>query len=414
MRTRREFLAALAATTATVSLAGCGGGSGSGSSGKTTITYFSWNNEKVMTPIIQAFEKANPDVHIDFSAAQGQANDYAQTLTTRIAGNQVPDVFHMSIETRSQVMDGGYARDITDESFMKGIDPTASTLYTRDGKVYGMAPTAWAGGIVYNKKLLAKAGYDAVPTEWDAFLEMGKKLSASGVTAYMEDSSVVSGSWGPMLGGYYAKQGVKTGDDAIFDGTKTFAEVWTPLIKAWDRLVTEGVMPKNVVGVNADQIKQSFMTGQLAMFRSGPWDFADLDTADLEYAVAPFPALSGGEPFVGGGPDSPYVISSKIKGAKLAAAEKFLSFINSAEGLKLAQENINQISTSANYDSKVAPKLQDVYTKYIKTGKYYWVNWPKGGTVMGQEIASQWQLLIQGKETPKSVAENLDKKWNSL
>ncbi|MEV5848418.1 extracellular solute-binding protein [Streptomyces sp. NPDC051985] len=412
MRSRREIVAGLAAMAMTATLAACGGGTG-GSSGKTTITYFSWNNEKVMTPIVQAFEKANPTVHVDLSTAQGQANDYAQTLTTRIAGNQVPDVFHMSIETRSAVMDGGYARDLTHESFMKGIDPTASTLYTRDGKVYGMAPTAWAGGIVYNKKLLAKAGYSSVPTTWDAFLKMGEKLKASGVTAYMEDPSVVSGSFGPMLGGYYAGQGVKTGDDAIFDGKKTFEEVWTPLIKEWDRMVTTGVMPKNVVGVNADQIKQSFMTGQLAMFRSGPWDFADLNTAGIDYGVAPFPALPGGEPFVGGGPDSPYVISSKISGAKLKAAEKFLSFINSAEGLKLAQENINQISTSANYDSKVAPQIQDVYTKYIKTGKYYWVNWPKGGTVMGEEIAAQWQLLIQGKESPKSVAQNLDKKWTS-
>lgn len=412
MHSRREFVAGLTALAAMGSLAACGAGTG-GADGKTTLTYFSWNNEKMMSPIIAAFEKAHPAIRIDMSTAQGQGNDYAQTLTTRIAGNQVPDVFHMSIETRSAVMDGGYARDVTHEAFMKGIDPTASTLYTRDGKVYGMAPTAWAGGIVYNKKLLTKAGYSEVPATWDEFLAMGKKLKAAGVTAYMEDTSVVSGSFSPMLGGYYAKQGVTTGDDAIFDGKKTFAEVWTPLIAQWDRMVTEGVLPKNVVGVNADQIKQAFMTGQLAMFRSGPWDFNDLDTSGVEYAVAPFPALPGGEPYVGGGPDSPYVISSKISGAKLEAARTFLAFINSAAGLKLAQENINQVSTSANYDSVVAPQLQDVYAKYIKTGKYYWVNWPKGGTVMGQEIAAQWQLLIQGSATPASVAQHLDKKWKA-
>lgn len=407
----RALVALTAALVVAPTLAACGGG---GSGDKTTISYFSWNNEKAMTPIVEAFEKANPDVHVDMSTAQGQANDYAQTLTTRIAGGQVPDVFHMSIETRSAVMDGGYAKDLTTEPFMQGLDPTSSDLYTRDGKVYGMAPTAWAGVIVYNQELLAKVGYDEVPSTWDDFITMGRKLAGGGITPYMEDPSVVSGSFGPMLGGYYAQQGDEQADNEIFEGKKTFEQVWTPLIQQWERLVTEGVMPKNVVGVNADQIKQSFMTGQLAMFRSGPWDFPDLNQAGVKFAAAPYPALPGGEPYIGGGPDSPYVISSNIDGSKLAAAQKFLSFMNSAEGLKLLEQNVNGISTSANYDSEVPPQLQSIYTDYLKTGKYYWVNWSKGGTVMGQEIASQWQLLIQGKESPEEVAQALDDKWKSL
>ncbi|TYB62189.1 extracellular solute-binding protein [Nonomuraea sp. PA05] len=411
MRIRTGAVAALAIVAAMTSLTGCG--SAGGSDGKTTITYFAWNNEKTITPLVEAFEQANPDIDIDLSASQA-ADGYVQTLTTRIAGNQVPDVFHMSTETRTQVMESGLARDLTNEPFMKGLDPTGAALYTLHGKVYGMAPTVWAGVIIYNKKLLKDAGYDTVPATWDEFLAMGKKLAAAKVTPYMEDLSLGSPSFYPLLGGHYAQEGDKKADDAIFTGDKTFEQVWTPLIQQWQRLVTEGVMPKDVVGVNGDQIKQAFMTGQLGMFRSGPWDFADLDSSGVSYGTAPFPALPGGEPFVGGGPDSPYTISAKIDGAKLAAAQKFLAFVNSAEGLRLAEQNMNQISTSAAYTSKVAPQLQDVYDTYIKTGKYYWVNWTKGGTVMAQEAGSQWQLLVQGKATPQSVAQSLDKKWASL
>jgi multiple sugar transport system substrate-binding protein len=411
MTIRTGAVAALAVVAAMTSLTACGGSGGSGD--KTTITYYSWNNEKAITPIVEAFEKANPSIDIDLSASLG-VTAYTQTLTTRIAGNQLPDVFHMSTDTRAQVMGSGLARELTSEPFMKGIDPTASAMYTRDGKVYGMAPTAWAGVIVYNKKLLKDAGYDAVPATWDEFLAMGKKLAASGVTPYMEDVATGSPSFGPMLGGYYAQQGDKKADQAIYDGQKTFEQVWTPLLQQWNRIVTEGVMPKEVIGVSSDQIKQSFMTGQLAMYRSGPWEFADLDSSGIDYGAAPFPALPGGEPYIGGGPDSPYAISSKIDGAKLAAAQKFLAFINSSEGLRLAEQHINQISTSAAYAGKVAPQLQDVYDTYLKTGKYYWVDYPKGGTVMSQEAGSQWQLLIQGKATPQSVAQSLDKKWASL
>lgn len=410
MRVGKRTLAVVAgAALAAAALAGCSAGSGGG--GTTTITYFSWNNEASMQPIVDAFEKENPTIKVDMSAAQGQANDYAQTLTTRIAGGQVPDVFHMSIETRSAVIDGGYAKDLSGEKFMKTIDPTASQLYTKDGKVYGMAPTAWAGGIVYNKDLLKKVGYSSVPKTWDGFLKLGKKLKAAGVTAYMEDPSVVSGSFSPQLGGYYAKQGITGGDDEIFDGKTTFSKAWTPLLTQWDKMVKDGVMPADTVGVNADQIKQEFENGQLAMFRSGPWDFKDLNTSKVNYAMGAFPGLDGGEPYVGGGPDSPYTISSKISGAKLQASAKFLSFINSAKGLKLAQENLNQISTSKAYTTKVAPQMQQVYEDYIKPGRYYWVNWPTGGTVMGQEVAAQWQLLIQGKSTPAQVTAALDAKW---
>ncbi|NEG89787.1 extracellular solute-binding protein [Bifidobacterium aerophilum] len=227
----------------------------------------------------------------------------------------------------------------------------------------------------------------------------------------MEDMSVVSGSFQPMLGGYYAKQGIKTSDWPEQDEGGTFAKQWTPVLEQWMKLVDSGTLPKENVGVSNDQIKQSFMTGQLAMFRSGPWDFADLDSSGVNYGMAAFPAVDGGQPYVGGGPDSPYVISSKIDGDKLKAAEKFLSFINSEEGLKLKEENIGQISISPAYKANVAPQLKDLYDKYVTNGDFYWVNWTRNGTVMGQEMASQFQLLVQGQSTIADVTKDLDAKW---
>jgi multiple sugar transport system substrate-binding protein len=318
----------------------------------------------------------------------------------------------MSIETRNEILDAGLAKDLTDEPFVKTLPDSSKELYTRDGKLYGMSPTVWIGGIVYNKDLLKKAGYDTVPDTLDEFIELGKKLQSQNVEPYMEDMSVVSGSFQPMLGGYYAKQGVKTDSWPEMDGS-TFADTWTPVLKQWMKLIDSGTLPKEAVGVNADQIKQNFMTGQLAMFRSGPWDFNDLDSSGVDYGVAAFPAVDGGEPYVGGGPDSPFAISSKADGAKLKAAEKFVSFMNSTEGLKLEEEHINQISVSTEYEAKVPDQLKDLYDQYIKGGKYYWIGWPKNGTTMGQEMASQFQLLVQGQATPEQVAKHLDEKWKA-
>ena len=411
MRIRNRIAATVVSAAMIASIAACGA---AGDSGKTTLSYFGWHNAKAMAPIIEAFESAHPDIKIDMSNANGAANDYAQTLTTRIAGNQTPDVFHMSIETREAIMDGGYALDLTDEPFMEGLDPTATELYTHDGRTYGMSLTAWIGAIIYNTEALESVGYDAVPTDFDGFLELGKALKDAGWMPYMEDTTVVSGSFSAMLGGYYAAQGISPADDPVFTGEQTFDEVYTPLIEQWQEIVSSGTLPTTSVGVNIDQIVQSFLSGEVAMYRSGPWDFAKITEAGIDFGFAPFPALDGGEPYVGGGPDSPFVISSKLEGKKLTAAKEFLAFMNTAETLQMYNEQLDQISTSDKYDSVVAPELEEVYADYLKTGKYFWINWPTGGTVMGQEIASQWQLLIQGQAPASDVAQALDRKWSTV
>lgn len=80
---RRSALAGLGALSGAALLTACGGSSGSG---KTTISYLSWQTEEDARPLIDAFEAAHPDIKIDFSYSAPTAG-YFQTLQTRIAGN---------------------------------------------------------------------------------------------------------------------------------------------------------------------------------------------------------------------------------------------------------------------------------------------------------------------------------------
>lgn len=408
MRTRTRVLALFGATAVAASaLTACSAGSAGGS---TTISYFTWNNESSMRPVIEAFEAEHPDIKIDLSSANNDPTEYSQTLLTRASGQQLPDVFHLSLETRSEIIDAGLAKDLTGSAFLEGADPTAQEMYSQDGKVYGMSLSAWAGVIIYNADLLAQVGYDSVPTDLDGFLELGQALNDAGITAYMEDTAGGSGSFPAMLGGYYAAQG--TSDQEIFEDGASF-DTWLPVIEQWQQIVESGTMPREVVGVSGDQVKQNFLSGQLAMYRSGSWDFNDIEAAGIDFGTAAFPAVEGGEAYVGGGPDSPYALSASLEGEKLEAAETFLGFLNSAEGLELLEENLSQVSTSTNYDANVAPEIADVYKDYIQQGKYYWTSYPTNGAVMSNEFTAQFQLLIQGQTTPEQVTAALDAKWQS-
>ena len=61
MKTRR-LAAALVAVSTMITMAGCGGSSSGGSQDTGTLTFFSWDGEQTMAPIIKEFEAQNPGI----------------------------------------------------------------------------------------------------------------------------------------------------------------------------------------------------------------------------------------------------------------------------------------------------------------------------------------------------------------
>lgn len=110
-------MAAAAGAAMLLPLAACGG---SADAGKTTISFLSWDNEQIMKPFIDEFEKENPDIKVDFGYAP-PTNEYIQTLQTRLVGNQAPDVFVITSENKNDLIDNGYALDMTGKSYVKKL-----------------------------------------------------------------------------------------------------------------------------------------------------------------------------------------------------------------------------------------------------------------------------------------------------
>ena len=152
----KRMLALACAGAMLVPLAACGSDA---DAGKIRLSYLSWDNEQTSKPYIDEFEKENPDIKIDFSYAP-PTSEYISTLQTRLVGNQAPDVFIITSENRDDLIDNGYAKDLTDESFRKNISQANKDFVGRDGKTYGMSIISWVSGIAYNKDLLKQVGYD--------------------------------------------------------------------------------------------------------------------------------------------------------------------------------------------------------------------------------------------------------------
>lgn len=397
--------AATASAALVAPLAACG------DDGKVRLTLLSYFNKTQIGKVIDDFERANPSIQIELQTSQ----NYVQTLQTRLAGGEPPTIFNLTMDNRTDVMKSGAALDLTGSDFFEGIDDSNVTLFRKDGKTYAMPVTAWYGGLVYNKDLLKQAGYDEFPATWDEFLDMGRALKSMGVTPLLDSNvnSQPSGIFVGLLASYYASKGSTRMDEDIWDGSTTFRKEWTPVFEQYYRMVEDGVLGQQTLGIDGDQEKSEFVNGNTAVYRSGPWDLDTLRESGIDFGVAPFPAYPGGEPWINGGPDQGFAIAANASEAKQEAARKFLAFLNSEQGLKDFTSGAGTQSLSDKYTADIPEEFSGLVADYLQKNKFYWVNWGKAATTMVSEDVAVQQQLIQGKLTPLQAAEKLDDAWDS-
>ncbi|MCC4091584.1 MAG: extracellular solute-binding protein [Bifidobacterium breve] len=283
----KRMLALACAGAMLVPLAACGSDA---DAGKIRLSYLSWDNEQTSKPYIDEFEKENPDIKIDFSYAP-PTSEYISTLQTRLVGNQAPDVFIITSENRDDLIDNGYAKDLTDESFMKNISQANKDFVGRDGKTYGMSITSWVSGIAYNKDLLKQVGYDEPPANWDDFLKLCKKLKNAGIEPFLEPNADEPSRFiDAFQGSILEKKGVDPTTLSTQDN-QTPGTDELEAVKEYIRLYDEGGVTRDTVGISGDDMKTQFTNGQVAMIVDGAWDFATFEQAGMNWDFAPMPKL---------------------------------------------------------------------------------------------------------------------------
>lgn len=401
-----RFIAAIGAAALLMPMAACGA-SGGDAAGDDTLTVYSYFNKATMDPVVEAFEEANPDIKVQISYGQGDS-EYNSTLQTRIAGNQAPDVFNLNGNNANDLMNNGAAMDLTGEACLDGIDASYLDTYAKDGKRYGLPISGWLAGIVYNRDLLKEVGYDTVPDNLDDFAKLAKALNDKGITPYLENGQEMSGSLIALMGSAEKKSGM----DGFADQT-SIADTWQTALEAWDTgYIKSGALPAEAAGLNSDQVKQSFINGETAMYRTGGWDVNDIKASGIDYGFAPFPAYPSSEPYIDGGADPAFAISAKTKHEE--QAKKFLEFMNTEKGLELFTTAYGSASISSNYESESDEQIKPLYDDYFFKNKYYWVSFAKGSTAMSAEVIAQQQGVQGGQSSPEEAAANIDAKWASV
>ena len=172
----KKVLCSLVAGAALLALAACGSGGGSksessgGNSGKTEITWWAFpvfTQEKAEDgvgtyekSIIAAFEKANPDIHVNLETIDFKSGP--EKITTAIEAGTAPDVLFDAPGRIIQYGKNGKLADLNDlftEDFVKDVNNENIIQASKAGDTAYMYPISSAPFyMAMNKKMLKDAG----------------------------------------------------------------------------------------------------------------------------------------------------------------------------------------------------------------------------------------------------------------
>ncbi len=141
---------------------------------------------------------AEMDLGTDFEAATGiqvvydvyPDDVYLNTLFEKLDSDNPPDIFmtQSGFAIKNTYRLDRYAVDLSEEPWMEAYDTFSAVETSIDGRNFGMAyfDNTVDYYLIYNKKLLEKAGVTKVPATYDSFAGMCAKVLETGVIPIYE------------------------------------------------------------------------------------------------------------------------------------------------------------------------------------------------------------------------------------
>lgn len=369
----KHIVGVTVASTVALALTACGGAtpssspsagssSSSGQSGNTELTVWAW--EPTLTPVVQAFEKANPDIKINLQNVGGASDTYTKLDNAIAAGSGAPDIAQVEYYAIGQYAIPGKLADLSQfgaadlkDSYTTGTW-NAVTL-ADSGKVYGLPVDSGPMAMFYNEEVFKKAGITAPPATWEEFYQDAKKIRALGPNSYITSDNGDAGFATSMMwlagGKPFGVDGKNVTINLGDAGVVTFAEFW-------QKLIDEDLINTKVAGWSDDWFK-GLGDGSLASLITGAWMPANLigsaPAAEGKFRVANTPVPEAGKKAnaENGGSSIAILESSQKK----EAAYKFLEYVSKGDGVAIRVAGGNFPATKAELSDEKWLSYTDKY-----------------------------------------------------
>ena len=277
-------------------LAGCGGGRGGG---RTTLRFWAMGREgEVVQELVRDFERENPDIEVVVQQIPwGAAHE---KLLTAHVGRSTPDAAQLG---NTWVAEFAALRAIAplDERIAAsrvvardGHFPGIWDTNVVDGEVYGVPWYVDTRVLFYRRDLLAKAGYDSIPGDWDGWrraMEAVVRAQGPGRFAIF----LPTNEYTPWI-----VFGLQAGSGLLRDGD-TRGDFSGPAYRRaagfFLDIFGHDLAPA-VPGSSIANLYQEFERGTFSMYISGPWNLGEFRRRlspgmQGAWATAPLPGPRG-------------------------------------------------------------------------------------------------------------------------
>jgi multiple sugar transport system substrate-binding protein len=255
------------------------------------ITYSGWGDEseqKIYRDSITRFQSLCPGVTVDYQPIPDKFQD---KLKAQMAGGTAPDVFYVDDQLMNAFAPSGQLLALDDSMKEAGVSrddfiPALLTIFTKDGKTYGL-PKDWGTlGLVYLPEAFKDAGVDE-PTDqwtWDDMRAAAKKIADKGKFG----GFCMGADWArfaPVVfsnGGSFATEDYKT------------ATLDTDAVKTAAQFVADMFKEKSLVrpaDVSASWCGEAIGKKLVAMTTEGGWmvNFMKTTYKDVEWKAVKIP-----------------------------------------------------------------------------------------------------------------------------
>jgi multiple sugar transport system substrate-binding protein len=413
---KKMWSAALLATAVLAVTAACGSGGGEsagGADGKIKLRFSYWGSDarqKMTEEAIKKFEAKNPTIDVE-----GEFSDFAsyyETLSTKVAANDAPDVITIEIRGLREYADRGTLADLASKVNTADIDAKVLTTGAIDSKQFAIPTGVNAFSLVVNPGLVesSKAKLpDDTKWTWDDYVDLASKVS-SGSGGKVTGTQL---SWNPAYLQIYAAQK----GEPFYSGNKLGMSPQT--IKDWWAIMQNLIKTKGAPDaaksseIGATSIDQSLLatnTGAMGMWWSNQLG-AVTKASGQNLNLLRMPKVAGATTsgmFLQ--PAMFYTASSKSEHA--AEAAKFIDFmINDPEAGAIILSD-RGLPASSKVLAAVKDKLPDADKKtleFIDSVKSELADPPaappKGASAMEDILTRYSEEVMFGRMTPDDAAQ---------
>ena len=368
--------------------------------------------------LANTFVKDHPDVSIEITVLENEA--FKAKLATAMQSGNPPDIFQSwGGGVLKQYADAGLVQDLTpalqENGWGASFQPAPLSLYTFDGKTYGVPWNAGMVGFWYNKALFAKAGIAQPPTTWTEFLEDVKKLKDAGITPIALGEKE---KWPGHFYWVYLAMRIGGRDAFMKAYTRQGSFADPPFVQAGQKLkelIDLQPFQNGFLGASYGDHQAIMANGQAAMELMGQWapgaDRAvaqDVEAFNRNLGWFPFPMVEGGagDPSDALGGGDGFAIG---KNAPPQAIE-FIRFLTSVEN-QTAMTKAGTVSVPVVKGAEVAltdPLLKEVQNR-LAQAKYYQLYYDQYlPPAVGQAVNDATQALFAGTASPEEVAQTIE------